>query len=232
MSLNIYSEYCATWTLTINLSKSKIMIFFSKRRHHPHIFYLNDTILETATVYKYLGILFCKNNSFYSTKKHIAEQGTKALYSLLSKARNLQLPVDIQIELFQKLVKPILLYGCGVWGFRNVDFIERVQVKFLKYILNVKNSTPNYIVYGETEVLPLHIDINAKIISYWAKLNSSESFGTLANNIYMITYSVYKLSNITNRSLYFKWTIMLETDYVITVIAVSGTCILSQIKYG
>ena len=169
--------------------------------------------------------MFCKNNSFYSTKKHIAEQGTKALYSLLSKARNLQSPVDIQIELFQKLVKPILLYGCEVWGFRNVDFIERVQV-------NVKNSTPNYIVYGETEVLPLHIDINAKIISYWAKLNSSESFGTLANNIYMITYSVYKFSNITNRSLYFKWTIMLETDYVMKVIAVSGTCILSQIKYG
>ena len=59
-------------------------MIFSKRSHHPYIFYLNDTILETVTEYKYLGILFCKNNSFYSTKKHIAEQGTKALYSLLS----------------------------------------------------------------------------------------------------------------------------------------------------
>ena len=74
--------------------------------------------------------MFCKNNSFYSTKQHIAEQGTKALYSLLSKAGTLQLPVDIQIELFEKLVKPIRLYGCEVWGFGNVDVIERVQLKF------------------------------------------------------------------------------------------------------
>ena len=99
---------------------------------------LNDTFLEDVTECKYLGILFCENDSFYSTKTHIANQETKAMYSLLSKARNLQLPVDIQIELFGKRVKPILLYGCEVWGFRNLDTVGHVQLKFLKYILNVK----------------------------------------------------------------------------------------------
>ena len=203
-SLNIYAQYCATWKLTVNLDKSKIMIF-SKRGNQLQTFSLNGTNLEIVKEYKYLGVLFSKNNTFYSTKKHIAEQGTKALNSLLSKARTLQLPVDIQIELFDKLVKPILLYGSEVWGFGNNDVIERVQLKFLKYILKAKNSTPNYIVYGETGVLPIHIDINARIISYWAKLNSIENFGTLANNIYTITHSVYKFINVTNRSHYFKW---------------------------
>ena len=38
-----------------------------------------------------------------------------------------------------------------VWGFGNSEVIERVQLKFMKYILQLKNSTPNYIVYGELE---------------------------------------------------------------------------------
>ena len=65
--------------------------------------------------------------------------------------RIMQLPVDMQIELFNKLVKPILLYGCEIWGFGNIDVIECVQLKFIKYILKLKNSTPNYMVYGEHE---------------------------------------------------------------------------------
>ena len=203
-ALNIYAQYCETWKLTVNLDKSKVMIF-SKGTNDLHTFSLNGTNLEIVSEYKYLGVYFSKNNSFHSTKKHIAEQGTKALYSLLSKARTLQLPVNIQIDLFDKLVKPILLYGCEVWGFGNNDVIERVQLKFLKYILNAKNSTPNYIVYGETGVFPLQLDINARIISYWAKINSPESLGRLSNHIYSITHSIYKFSKITNRSHYFKW---------------------------
>ena len=119
--------------------------------------------------FKYLGILFSKNNSFFKTKKHIADQGTKAVYSLFKKARNMQLPIDIQLELFNKLVKPILLYGCEVWGFGNIEVIERVQLKFMKYILKLKNSTPNYIVYGELGMMPLKIDIYTRMISYWGE---------------------------------------------------------------
>ena len=71
----------------------------------------------------------------------------------------MHLPVDLQIELFTKLVKPILLYGCEIWGFGNIDVIERVQLKYIKHVLNLKSSTPNYIVYGEVGVYPLKIDI-------------------------------------------------------------------------
>jgi hypothetical protein len=42
----------------------------------------------------------------------------------------LELPIDMQIDLFNKIVKPVLLYGCEIWGFGNIDCIERVQLKF------------------------------------------------------------------------------------------------------
>ena len=77
------------------------------------------------------------------------------MYSLLRKIKKLSLPVDMQIDLFNKTVKPVLLYGCEVCGFGNNDMLERVQLKFLKYILKLKKSTPSNMVYGETGVYPL-----------------------------------------------------------------------------
>lgn len=209
-SLNVYDEYCDIWKLTVNQSKSKVIIF--SKRSQPNItFTLSGIALETVREYKYLGVLFCSNNSFFSMKKYIAEQGTRAVYSLLSKARNMHLPIDLQIELFDKLVKPILLYGCEVWGFGNVTVIERVQLKFLKHALNIKNSTPNYIVYGEVGVYPLEVEIKARMISYWSKLNSPDKFGTLATHVYYATRSFYNNNIITSRSLYFKWIHSIKT---------------------
>ena len=76
-------------------------------------------------------------------KKHIARQASKAVFSLLKNARSLLLPIDIQIELFNKTIKPIILYGCEIWGFGDLRVLEQVQLKFLKFILNIKKSTPN-----------------------------------------------------------------------------------------
>ena len=54
------------------------------------------------------------------------------------------------------MVKPILLYGSEVWGFGNLDVLERSVLKILKLILHMKSSTPNFILYGETGVCPIY----------------------------------------------------------------------------
>ena len=65
-----------------------------------------------------------------SAKKHIAEQANKASFALMKKIRNLDLPIDIIIDLFNNTVKPILLYGCELWGISNIAILERIQLKF------------------------------------------------------------------------------------------------------
>ena len=64
----------------------------------------------------------------------MAEQANKALFALLKKSKALGLPFDIQIDLFDKTVKPIFLYGAELWGYRNCDSFERIHLKFLKYL--------------------------------------------------------------------------------------------------
>lgn len=60
----------------------------------------------------------------------------------------LLLPIDLQIELFDEMVKPILLYGSEVWGFGNLGILERTLLKFLKIIQSMETSKPNAMVYG------------------------------------------------------------------------------------
>ena len=66
----------------------------------------------------------------FPKNKNIAEQANIALFSYLRKIRHLNLPTDMQVDLSNKTIKPILLYGSEIWGFGNIDIIERVQLKF------------------------------------------------------------------------------------------------------
>ena len=141
-ALNIFEKYRSQWKLKVNVSKTKVVVFGSGRRKENLKFCLNSMEIEIVQEYKYLGILLGQSGSFVVAKKHIADQANKALFSLLRKIRKLSLPFDIQIDLFNKMIKPILLYGCEVWSFGNFDILERVQLRFYKHIFNLKKLNP------------------------------------------------------------------------------------------
>ena len=109
------------------------------------------------------------------------------MYSLLRNSNRLQLPIDLQIDLFNKTIKPILLYGAEIWGFGNIDVLERVQLKYLKYILKVKRSTPSYMVYGETGCTPLKLEIDEKCITFWSRICSIDE-NVLPNKLSSLVY--------------------------------------------
>jgi hypothetical protein len=54
------------------------------------------------------------------------------MYEVLKMGRLYKLSVKIQLDLFDKIIKPILLYGCEVWGFGKNEVLERVHMKFCK----------------------------------------------------------------------------------------------------
>ena len=81
----------------------------------------------------------------------------RAMYSLYKKARSLQLPIDIQFNLFDRVVAPIMLYSCEVWGFSNIYPIENLHRKYCKMLLKLRSSTPNVMIYGETGRFPFEV---------------------------------------------------------------------------
>jgi len=87
-------------------------------------------------------VLFSKNRRFLVAKQHSVDQAKKALFGLYTNIRNLYLPVDCQLKLFDNTVVPILLYACEVWGYGDLHLIEKVHTDFMKHILSVKKTTP------------------------------------------------------------------------------------------
>jgi hypothetical protein len=65
---------------------------------------------------------------------------------------------DLQLKLFDSLITPILVYSCEVWGFENKQGIEKMHLQYYcKRILNLRSSTPNFMVYGEIGRFPVEI---------------------------------------------------------------------------
>ena len=171
--MNVFDSYCKKWHLTVNVQKTKIVIFSKGRANRDYRFMFRAEHIEIVKEYKYLGVFLGQSGSYVSAKKHIAEQANKASFALMKKIRNQDLPIDVQIDLFNKTVKPILLYGCELWGISNIDNLERIQLKFYKQTLNLKKSTPSNMIYGELGVTPIYIDVQTRIISFWTKLINS-----------------------------------------------------------
>ena len=109
--LNSFEQYCDNWKLTVNVSKTKILIFsFGRYAQNLH-FYFKGSEIDIVTEYKYLGIYLSKSGSYLSCKKHVAEQANNAMFALMRKIRVLNLPIEMQIELFKNLLSQFYYMG-------------------------------------------------------------------------------------------------------------------------
>ena len=120
--------------------------------------------------------------------------------------------MDIQLELFDYLVLPFLIYGCEICGYENISILDKLHLKFLKDILCLQQSTPTCMVLGETDRFPLSIAIKTRMISFWCKLITSDvnRFSTTLYNLLQI----YNVNNIfTSKWLQYIKTILDETGF-------------------
>jgi hypothetical protein len=152
--LNVFGEYCKKWKLKVNAEKTKIFIFSRGRPLVDIHFSLNGSEIEIVNEFNYLGILLNRTGNFNKAITKQAEKAKQAMYEVLKRGRTHNLSVECQLELFDKMVKPILLYGSEIWGFsKNIDYLEKIQLRFCKLLLKLKSSTPNYMIYGGTEAI-------------------------------------------------------------------------------
>ena len=183
--LNDIENYCETWRLKINTSKTKIMIF-EKGRRTSYDFYIYNTVIDVVDSFKYLGITLFKNGNWYRSQKTIAQHASYALYNLFTVFNDIELPAGQKCKLFDSLVGSILNFGAEIWGMHPASDIEMIQNKFLRRLLGVKNSTNLSALYGETGRVPLFVFRKIIMIKYWVKIVSQDDSSLLKQIYFML----------------------------------------------
>ena len=122
------------WKLSINVSKTKVIIFRRGGILSRNLSFTYDgQPLEIVKSLKYLGVVFTTGGSFSEAQTILAGQAQKAIFKLNSYLYKFtSISPKHKLDLFDKLITPILNYSCEVWGFIQANAIERVHLQFCK----------------------------------------------------------------------------------------------------
>ena len=120
---------------------------------------------------------------------NLKNKGIKALFSLKSKLGNLRnLSPQLMLDIFDKLIRPIVVYGCDIWSDEccKDSPIETVNVNFCRFILGVSKKTTKMGIYGELGRFPLDIFVKKQAIKYLVHVMNTK------NNILREAFSFNK----------------------------------------
>lgn len=65
-------------------------------------------------------------------------------------------------------------YNAEVWGIYDCKEIDKIHVKFCKYILGVRQQTPNVAVFGELGRFPLSVISKERTLKFWLKIMKNQ----------------------------------------------------------
>ena len=153
-------ELCSRFQMIVNEPKTKVMIFGNDKGTYNFSF--NKKVLDIVTQYKYLGVIVnsvsnCRGDIFKNMFSYISDKARKCSFSVSKKCAVLgKLTPKVCLQFYDSFVSSVLNYGCEIWSkIHPVHCIECVHLRYLKYMLGVKDSTCSLAVYGETGRVPI-----------------------------------------------------------------------------
>ncbi|GFS59782.1 RNA-directed DNA polymerase from mobile element jockey [Trichonephila clavipes] len=135
--LKLLEKYYDQWKISINVEKSAAVIFTKRRKLPPPPTMYNTTIPWSQST-KYLGIVFDKNLTWKTHIQHTRNKFRKIMFKLYPLiGRNSELSRDNKVLLFTAVMRPILAYGCPVWGYAaktNINILDTLQNSTIRMI--------------------------------------------------------------------------------------------------
>ena len=105
-----------------------------KRTEEPNFFYN----WKKSEVVKELTYLVTKKGiSIRSVSSRILLT-LKAMFSTLNKCEAVNLPIDLVLDLFTKIVAPCMMYGGEIWGFKNAHCLKKSAVKIFEICIKTQ----------------------------------------------------------------------------------------------
>ena len=172
--MDIFSDFCYKYYLTVNLKKTQVVIFSKARKAQTVNITYRGIPVPRIDKYTYLGIVFQEKFGAKFGGLQMLAVAKRALFSLERKLRseNITAPSMI-IQMFDSLIAPILLYGSEVWGcYTNNAEADVFYLGFLKNLFRVPKGTNSDIILAEAGRLSFHVKIWESQARYWERLTN------------------------------------------------------------
>ena len=120
IQLDGLKQFCSNNKMIVNEIKTKVMVFGNPKKSK---LLFNAVSIEEVTDYKYLSniissIRLHKQGTPKNTCQFLGDQARRAIFNRTSKIKTIgNLMDDNMFNLFEVLIKPIMVYGSDVWGF-------------------------------------------------------------------------------------------------------------------
>ena len=174
--LDILAAFCAARGLTVNVKKTKTLVFEHRKSATPAFLYAGEPV-EQVDEFKYLGILMHGTRGLSPAIEFLCKAARRAMFGVYRRCQQLSIhdPV-LKCKLFDALVKPILCYCCEIWYVLGsqaaLDDMERVEIGFLKVLLGVPVQTKTLHVLSEFGRYPMHLTWQSQAAKYLNRLES------------------------------------------------------------
>ena len=138
--LNRFVSWCKGNALTVNIKKSKHVIFGLKsqtRKIHNHVMSMDQMRLERVSSYKYLGVQLDMNLNFHKYLQDCIQRASYKIY-MLSKIRY-YIDFETAITLYKTMILPIFEYGDIAYDLadmKSLDNLQTLQNRALEICVN------------------------------------------------------------------------------------------------
>ena len=159
--LDELSAWSDTWEMTLNTSKTKVMLFGSKDGKVNLT--LNGDAVEQVDCIKYLGVWLDNNLTFLQQAEYAASKATKAAWKVnrLIDGRKGLTPKTGTV-LYKCLIRPCWEFSIAAWANmpeKGIRLLEQVQARCLRTILGTKSHAATDAMEVIANVMPVRLRI-------------------------------------------------------------------------
>ena len=200
--LNIIFKRFNELSLTINATKTKVVIFQRKTTRRGNTFYINNEPLEQVDNMKYLGVILKSDLNNKMDIERLGRAFLRQAFACLNKYS--AYPVNVQTFLFKTYCTSF--YGCQLWDNLKgcTSALDAVKVSFhksVKRILGISFRSSSHQACVDAEFLTLNHILNYRKLSFafQVKNSSSPCIKYIKNYLLRGSYWIKRLSLMADR---------------------------------
>ena len=173
-ALNLFKNWCETWSVTINTDKTYVQYFTRKKINNPPVLHFGNTQLRYQKVCRYLGLLF--DSPYLTWKNHIdylvenCNQRLNILKAVASTTWGAERKTLLHI--YRAFILSKITYGSVAYGSASKSLIDRLEVlqnSALRIASGALKSSPIGALRCEVHVPSIWIVIETLTVKYFIK---------------------------------------------------------------